>query len=82
MIKINWSKFKGGKATILSLVDLSMILLVIINLTYIVIEWGFTINFVNDFLKEWLPMVSRLVQHTSAPQFLLVRHVFCRHFHH
>ena len=56
MIKINWSKFKGGKATILSLVDLSMILLVIINLTYIVIEWGFTINFVNDFLKEWLPM--------------------------
>ncbi len=55
MLKINWSKLKGDKGTILSLVDLLMILLVIVNLTYIVVEWSFTINFVNDFLKEFVP---------------------------
>ncbi len=55
MLKINWSKFKGGKGTILFLVDMLMIGLVIINLTYIVVEWSFTIDFVNAFLKEYLP---------------------------
>ena len=55
MFTINWSKFKGGKGAILSFVDLMMILLVIINLAYIVVEWSFTIDFVNDFLKEFVP---------------------------
>lgn len=56
MLTINWSKFKGGKGAILSFVDLMMILLVIINLAYIVVEWSFTIDFVNDFLKEFVPL--------------------------
>ncbi|MFC2175426.1 hypothetical protein ACFLR1_00470 [Bacteroidota bacterium] len=56
MLKINWSKFKGGKGTILFLVDMLMILLVIINLTYILVEWNFTISVVNTFVKENLPV--------------------------
>ncbi len=55
MLKINWSRFKGGKGTILFLVDMMMIALVIINLTYIVVEWSFTIDFVNALLKEYVP---------------------------
>jgi len=55
MLKINWSRFKGGKGTILFVVDMLMIWLVIVNLTYIVVEWSFTIDFVNGFLKEYLP---------------------------
>ncbi len=55
MLKINWSKFKGGRGTVLSVVDLLMVLLVIVNLFYIVVEWSFTINFVNAFLKDTAP---------------------------
>ena len=55
MLKINWSRFKGGNGTVLFIVDMLMIWLVIINLSYIVVEWSFTIDFVNAFLKEYLP---------------------------
>lgn len=55
MLKINWAKLRNGKGTILSLVDLLMILLVIVNLLYIVVEWSFTINFVNEFLFDAVP---------------------------
>ena len=55
MLKINWSKFKSERGTALFLVDLFMINLVLINLFYILVEWNFTINFVNSFLLEWVP---------------------------
>lgn len=55
MVKINWSKFKDERGTALFLVDLLMLNLVIINLLYILVEWNFTIGFVNAFLKEQLP---------------------------
>ncbi|MCF8461645.1 MAG: hypothetical protein K9G46_13055 [Flavobacteriales bacterium] len=55
MVKINWSKFKSERGTALFLVDLFMINLVLVNLLYILVEWNFTINFVNSFLLEWVP---------------------------
>ncbi len=55
MIKINWSKFKNERGTALLLVDLFMVNLVVINLLYILVEWNFTINFINTFLLEQVP---------------------------
>jgi len=55
MLKFNWSKFKGGRGSILFIVDIAMIWLVVINLTYIVFEWSFNINFFNAFLQQILP---------------------------
>ncbi|MBL4587494.1 MAG: hypothetical protein JKX84_10645 [Flavobacteriales bacterium] len=55
MLKINWSKFKGGRNSILFAVDMLMIFLVVINLLYILVEWNFTIGIVNGFLEENVP---------------------------
>lgn len=55
MVKINWSKFKNERGTALFLVDLFMVNLVVVNLLYILVEWNFTINFVNAFLREHAP---------------------------
>ncbi|MCF8275391.1 MAG: hypothetical protein K9J17_01550 [Flavobacteriales bacterium] len=55
MLKINWSKFKDERGTALFLVDLFMVNLVVLNLFYILVEWNFTINFVNAFLLEQAP---------------------------
>lgn len=55
MVKINWSKFKNERGTALFLVDLFMVNLVVVNLLYILVEWNFTINFVNAFLLEQAP---------------------------
>ncbi len=59
MLKINWSKFKNERGTLLFLVDLFMVNLVVINLLYIFIEWNFTIDFVNAFLKQQMPAFHR-----------------------
>ncbi|MCF8461305.1 MAG: hypothetical protein K9G46_11325 [Flavobacteriales bacterium] len=55
MVKINWSKFKSERGTALFLVDLFMLNLVLVNLLYILVEWNFTIGFVNSFLQEQAP---------------------------
>jgi hypothetical protein len=55
MMTINWSKFKSERGAALFLVDLLMLNLVVINLLYILVEWNFNIDFVNEFLKLQLP---------------------------
>ena len=55
MMNINWSKFKDERGTALFLVDLLMINLVVINLLYILVEWNFNIDFVNEFLQQQVP---------------------------
>lgn len=52
---INWSKFKNERGTTLFLIDLLMLNLVVINLLYILVEWNFNIDFVNEFLQQQLP---------------------------
>lgn len=55
MFKINWSNFKDDRGTTLFIVDLLMVALVVVNLLYIFVEWNFTIDIVNAFLKEQVP---------------------------
>lgn len=55
MMNINWSKFKDERGTALFLVDLLMLNLVVINLFYILVEWNFNIDFVNEFLEQQAP---------------------------
>lgn len=55
MVTFNWSKLRGEKGRFLILIDLMMILLVIVNLFYIVVEWHFEFQFIRDLLISHAP---------------------------
>jgi len=71
MIVLKWSKLKNERGLLLLVVDLLMILLVIVNLFYIVVEWHFSFELVRNLLKTHLPAFHDWYDSTLHRNFLL-----------
>lgn len=71
MLVMNWSKLKGERGLLLLMVDLAMILLVIVNLTYIIAEWHFGFQWIRDVLKVHVPAFHDWYDTTLHQNFLL-----------
>ncbi len=70
MVVLNWSKLKNERGWLLLVVDLLMILLVIANLLYIVVEWHFSFELVRNVLKAHLPALHDWYDRTLHQNFL------------
>jgi len=70
MIVFKWSNLRDERGRLLLLVDLLMILLVIVNLVYIVFEWHFEFQFIQDFLKSTVPTFHDWYDATLHKNFL------------
>lgn len=71
MILLKWSKLKNERGLLLLVVDLLMILLVIVNLFYIVVEWHFSFELVRNLLKAHVPAFHDWYDSTLHRNFLL-----------
>ncbi|MCF8257742.1 MAG: ion transporter [Flavobacteriales bacterium] len=70
MIVFNWSKLRDDRGLLLLVVDLSMIGLVIVNLTFIIAEWHFSFEFVRNVLQTYLPVFHDWYDSTLHRNFL------------
>ncbi len=70
MIVLNWSKLKNERGVLLLVVDLLMILLVIANLVYIIVEWHFSFELVRNVLKARVPAFHDWYDSTLHRNFL------------
>lgn len=70
MITFNWAKLKDDRGMLLLVVDLMMIALVIVNLTYIIVEWHFGFEVVRDVLKTHVPRFHDWYDDTLHRNFL------------
>ncbi|GIV32914.1 MAG: hypothetical protein KatS3mg031_0449 [Chitinophagales bacterium] len=74
--QINWSKIRESHAVGSFLIDLTMIILVILNLLFIVFDWHFQFGFFKNLIAALSPAFYQFYSQQVHPNFLLYDGIF------